>query len=370
MLARAIKTGSALACGNGPIAKGSSASDRPATHALALPLISGDVQGRITPEFNRNWAKVALLWMGEGEIEGSAKGGLTQIVQRAIGQWIARQCEGLDSLRDSFAVGVALDPALLDWAYDGSCYLVDVEFDPDEQWALGLDVSSGENPFFTLSEKTTAIENEVPGLGRTALHWLYLAGWRTTSVFTPWTARQICEHLYWCGSSNQKEWLEEVAAQGMEESEIDGCLSPDWFDGHFPDWVIKPGKLLRRDVLAPLSADASLTPQARAVAALLVEIGDLYESGAELPMHQIGVEPVCFGAYLRWSKDDPLLRVLDDHEQMANECSEGYTTFSGVDFISLEDVDAFRKWKMEKEAGFSLLRKLDRLIGLVATPSE
>ena len=152
---------------------------------------------------------------------------------------------------------------------------------------------------------------------------------------------------------------------GMTEEDLEDAISPDWYDGHFPDWVLRAKPVLDEDALTGIQ---SSMPEVAPVAAVLLDIEQLMSDGGQLPgLDGMEVECVYFGAYLRWDVDDPLDRVFDDFIEYANCASDGYTDLFGAGAVPL-DTEGFHVWLHKTGLGLQLLSSLDRLIALIAEP--
>jgi hypothetical protein len=167
-----------------------------------------------------------------------------------------------------------------------------------------------------------------PGLGETALYWLQRASGRTLYALTPQSARDLCEYIHWQGSSDQAEWLEEMRSMGMTDEDLGDAISPDWYDGHFPDWVLRAKPVLDEVALSGIQTHAR---SGAGQLAVLLDIEQLVADGGQLPgLEGMEVECVYFGAYLKWDADDPVDRVFDDFIEYANCASDGYTDLFGA----------------------------------------
>ena len=216
-----------------------------------------------------------------------------------------------------------------------------------------------------MKDRLTRIEAACPGLGETALYWLHRASGRTLYVLTPESARHLCEYIHWQGSSDQADWLEEMTALGMTAEDMAESISPDWYDGHFPAWVIDPRPVLDEVALSGLT-HASV--EVASLASTLLDIERLVADGGQLPgLEGLDVECVYFGAYLKWDAEDPVDRVFDDFIEYANCASDGYTDLYGAQAVPL-DPEGFYVWLQKTGLGLQMLSSLDRLITQIAEP--
>jgi PRTRC genetic system protein F len=297
-----------------------------------------------------------LRWLETGELQEGASGLPPLLVQQALQGWINRQAGPLQYF--AFAALVAASPEALSY---GSLFPDASEEDDQWYWAL----QSEQVAWFSMKDSLTRIEAACPGLGETALYWLHRASGKTLYVLTPESARHLCEYIYWQGSCDQEGWLEEMTAVGMTDENMAETISPDWYDGHFPAWVINPKPVLDEAVLTGL---ANAGGEASSLATTLLDIEQLVADGGELPgLDGLDVECVYFGTYLRWDADDPVDRVFDDFIEYANCASDGYTDLYGAQAVPL-DLEGFDVWLRKTGLGLQLLSSLDRLVGQIAEP--
>lgn len=331
---------------------------RPAPDPLSLPRFGDGLTGSLDPCLDiRRWSSLALRWLETGEIQEGASGLPSSLVQQAMQDWINRQVGQLQHF--AFEALIAASPEALSY---GSLFPEASEKDDQWYWAL----QSEQVGWLSMKDRLTRIEAACPGLGETALYWLHRASGRTLYVLTPETARHLCEYIHWQGSCNQADWLEEMTAMGMTDEDLGESISPDWFDGHFPAWVINPKPVLDEAVLTGLAeagGDIAL------VATTLLDIERLEADGGQLPgLEGLDVECVYFGAYLKWDAEDPVERVFDDFIEYANCAGDGYTDLYGAEAVPL-DPEGFYVWQRKTGLGLQLVSALDRLVGLIAEPA-
>ena len=330
---------------------------RPATDPLSLPRFGRELAGSFDPCLDlRRWFMLALRWLDAGEIQGDESGMPQSLVQQTVARWINRHVGHLEHF--AFEALVATGSEAI-----GSGLLFSTTPDDDAQWYWAL--QSEQVVWLSMKERITRIEATSSGLGETALYWLQRASGKAIYVFTPETARQVCEYVHWQGSGEQDDWVEEMTALGMTSADMEDSISPDWFDEHFPGWVINPKRVLDDSALGEIAvAGGELAP----LASVLLDIERLEADGGQLPgLEGMDVESVYFGAYLRWGADDPLERVFDDFIEYANSVSDGYTDLFGAQAVPL-DPEGFFVWQRRTELGLQLLSALDRLIGCIAEP--
>ena len=304
----------------------------------------------------RRWSSLALRWLEIGELQEEASGLPPLLVQQALHGWINRQVGQLQHF--AFEVLVATSSAALSY---GALFPDASEADDQWYWAI----QSEQVEWLSMKDRLTRIEEACPGLGETALYWLHRASGRTLYVLTPESARHLCEYIHWQGSSDQADWLEEMTALGMTAEDMAESISPDWYDGHFPAWVIDPRPVLDEVALSGLT-HASV--EVASLASTLLDIERLVADGGQLPgLEGLDVECVYFGAYLKWDAEDPVDRVFDDFIEYANCASDGYTDLYGAQAVPL-DPEGFYVWLQKTGLGLQMLSSLDRLITQIAEP--
>lgn len=330
---------------------------RPSPDPLSLPRFGNALAINLDPCLDiRRWSSLALRWLEVGELQDDATGLPPLLVQQALEGWINRHAGQLQHF--AFDVAVAASPAALSY---GALFPDAAEDDDQWYWAL----QSEQVTWFSMKDRLTRIEAACPGLGETALYWLQRASGRTLYVLTPESARDLCEYIHWQGSCDQADWLEEMTSMGMTAEDMAEAISPDWYDGHFPAWVIHPKPALDGVALSSLvDADAEIA----SLATTLLDIERLVADGGQLPgLDGLEVECVYFGAYLKWDADDPVDRVFDDFIEYANCASDGYTDLYGAQAVPL-DAEGFYVWLQRTGLGLQLLSSLDRLITQIAEP--
>jgi PRTRC genetic system protein F len=330
---------------------------RPSPDPLSLPRFGSALTVNLDPCLDvRRWSLLALRWLEIGELHEEVAGLPPSLVQQALQDWVNRQVGTLQHY--SFDVAVAASPAALSY---GALFPDAEESEDHWYWAL----QSEQVTWLSMKERLTRIEAACPGLGETALYWLHRASGRTLYVLMPESARDLCEYIHWQGSSDQADWLEEMTSMGMTAEDMAESISPDWYDGHFPSWVLHPKPVLDEFALSELTdAEGDLAVVART----LLDIEQLVADGGQLPgLDGLEVESVYFGAYLKWDADDPVDRVFDDFIEYANCASDGYTDLYGAQAVPL-DPEGFTVWLQKTGLGLQLLSSLDRLITQIAEP--
>ncbi|HCI53300.1 MAG TPA: hypothetical protein DE312_08320 [Gallionella sp.] len=320
-----------------------------ATCFLTLPFISQNVPFRSVHEENdRKWLQAAKLCaelVGDDELVINSKTTARDIISQSLSAWASKHCADIQVL-DSFELLAALDHDAFD---------LDYEQKPEKDLLLIGIQSQQATPYINVKAKVERLEAVHPGLGRTAINYAELAGYRTFTAFTPQVAFHHASYLYWYGTDNDEDFEQERDAFGDEDEIDEGILMPSQFLASFPDYLLT-GEILERDVIQRI---ASGTDEAGETAKVILSIMDLIDQDVRLPYsNNYCGESAFFSCYMG-AGDDMLGRVLDDFYQSTGdgECTDMY----GVAEVKL-DKRSFLKWKTEMEKGFALYTQLDRLM--------
>lgn len=332
---------------------------------ITIPRIDPAVLGQFSKASDTSiWAQAALLWMENGGITEADTGSAVQLVNNAVSTWVNHQTGELRHL--DFSVHITTnDPCEGNGIEEGDAW---------EGEGLFLQYYAGACNTFTLQSKLEGLYTVNPALAETAMYWLELAGARTLNLLTPWRGRDVATYTWWYGQDDQEAFLEEYGLYSEDDDELEGAedgmegvVGPDQWDEAFPKWVRQPEAKLTQDELMALAgcSESSLATQVAALVASIAENGDVMLPGVE----RTDMESVYFGAHLRWNEQDPLLRLLDDWINNANQCGDGYTELYGLDFMPFNP-EKFSEWQASMSKVFSQIQKIDRLIDLIAVPTE
>ena len=323
-----------------------------ATCFLTLPVISKNIPVKsVCDESGGKWLQAATLCaelVGDDELVINDKTTARDIINQALSAWASRHCADIQVL-DNFELLASPDHDALD---------LDYEVKPDtEKNLLYIGVRSQQTtPFINVQAKVERLEAEHPGLGRTAIHFAELAGYRTFTAFTPQVAFHHASYMYWYGQETDEDFEQERDAfgDGEDESEEDS-LKPSQFLASFPDYMFT-GKELERE---EIQCVASGTGEAGETAKVILSIMDLLDQQAGFPIEPINSGESAFFSCYMGTRDDMLGSVLDDFYESTGNGE--YTDLYGVSEIQL-DVCSFQQWKGDMEKGFALYTQLDRLM--------
>lgn len=322
---------------------------------LTLPAVSKKVPKRtVSKEDDRKWLEVAKMCaelVSDDELDITNKTTARDIVSQALSVWASKLCADINLL-DSFSIVASLDREAFYLDYDGDESTAGMAF-------FGL-VSDQMTPHINVKQKIEALEKAHPGLGRTAVYYAEMAGYRTFEVLSPSHGFSLAQNLYWMDLDNDEDVKSESGYCGGDELDEDALL-PSTYIAAFPEVFLK-GVGLEREALRRI---ASAKDTAGETAKVILSIMDLIEQDAELPdLRMYAVDKAFFSCYMGMDEEHSMLdRVIDDFYQSTGY-SEGFTDMYGIADVRL-DKEAFLKWRDSMEKGFLLYSKLDRLMGLI-----
>ena len=216
-----------------------------ATCFLTLPSIAQNIPVRSVCEGDGGkWLQAATLCarlVGDDELVINNETSARDIISQALSAWASRHCADIQVL-DNFELLATPDHDGLD---------LDYEEPPDPQKnLLYIGVRSQQSTrFINVKAKVERLEAEHPGFGRTAIHYVELAGYRTFTAFTPQVALHHASYLYWYGQDNDEDFEQERESFGEGEEELDdGFLMPSQFLASFPDYMFTGDVLEREEI--------------------------------------------------------------------------------------------------------------------------
>lgn len=323
-----------------------------ATCFLTLPFISQTIPVKSVCEGDGGKclqaATLCAGLVGDDELVINNETTARDIISLALSAWASRHCADIQVL-DNFELLATPDRDGLDLDYE--------ERRDHEENLLYIGVRSQQTtPFINVKAKVEKLEAEHPGLGRTAIHYAELAGYRTFTAFTPNEALRHASYLYWYGQETDEDFKEEREAFGEGDEELDeGFLMPSQFLASFPDYMVT-GKVLEREEIQRI---ASGTDEAGETARVILSIMDSIDRKAGFPIFaEYYGESAFFSCYMG-TGDDVMGRVLDDFYECTGNGE--FTDIYGVAEVKLDE-QSFQQWKTDMEGGFALYSQLDRLM--------
>jgi len=314
-----------------------------ATCFLTLPGVSQNVPVKsVYEEDDSQWLQAAQLCaelVDDDELVIHDKTSARDITSQSLSVWASKHCAEIQVL-DKFELIASLDQDAFGLDYEG---------EPNKELLYIGFLSQQTTPFINVKAKVEGLEAAYPGLGHTAFSIAEQASYRTFTAFTPNVALHHASYLYWCGTDNDEDFIEEVG-DGIDED----TLFPSQFLASFPTYFLSGTTLERGEIqrIAEGNDDAGET------AKVILSIMGLIDQDARLPyLNNFYGESAYFSCYMG-TGDDMLGRVLDDFYQGSGD---GYTDMYGVAEVKFNKL-AFLKWKSDMEKGFALYTQLDRLV--------
>jgi len=339
-----------------------------AVDPLARPKVSKSIPTEYrTDSSSPRWAQIALLWLDAGVLTEADEGDAKTLVRTALLRWVAGMIEGNTVLRQF---------NLLAHTYPDEHGGVPEEIHRTDEldttkWMFGI-IGGVEFPWFTLEEKLTALEKEHPGLGETAWNIFESFAYRIFPFITPQIVRDWACRVWWYWMDNDKDLKEELEAneESIEDFE---APTPSIFDASYPKWVLNASMALSNDQLQVIG-DNSTQAEVKDLVSRLLALSQLGETSFRMPTTfeggPIDSQSIYSMAYFRWNEKDFAMQVIDDvDEEINNYGGDGYTELFGADAVPLDPTE-FLTWKSEVEQGFVVLKHLDGLLPLIATPIE
>lgn len=332
---------------------------RVADNFLTLPVVSKQIPTlSVSMENDGEWLKVAQLCaelVSDDELDINEKSTAREIVSTALSAWASRLCADVQVL-DKFSLIASLELDVFGIDYEG-----DKKNDQQLSWYVGFQSEQMTN-HINVKKKIEALENLHPGLGRTAIQYAEIAGYKTFTVFSPSMGFYHGQHLYWMGADSDEEFIEEMECTG-EKLDPDDVLLPSHYLAAFPE-VFFSGKSLEREVLQGIALENS---EASETSKVILSIMDLVDQSAELPgFDGFYAEQAYFSVYMALDEESNTMfnRVLDDFYQDTSNDDHTYTDMYGVATLSFNK-KSFLKWRDQTEKGFLLYQKLDHLMRLI-----
>lgn len=337
-------------------------------NVLTLPRISPKIQTQLNVgKTMRNMAGLALNLLRKGYIEESESDDLQTIIQKGTQKWVLEQAGDLKLFDFSIAMSPDIE-FLQDIMYEEDFKDMQAEFEKESgAHPMFMVIEPGSLAKITIGKKLQEIEDKVPGLGKTAYYWLATCGGRTLEVYTPWMGSHLAEHIWWYGSDNQDDYIEEIKSylDDDDDENITNALEvgPDAWNAAFPIWATKIEKPLDEKALLSISSSEPSSLESN-VARIVLEL--IKNKDASIPdIRMTQMDPMYNGLYLLWEENDMSERLIDDHFQNVNiNGGEGYLETMALSPIPNKPFH-FRKWMAEMENGFKQLKNIDQLVNLI-----
>lgn len=327
----------------------------PALTSLAIPCL-GDVP---THHFiNHEKARVAKTILALMELGLVSENDVaepwqaeSEILQRSLTRWAEKEGQGLNLFSPVLCIGDMPDG------------VVDAAELDDNQIAIGI--SSCDALYGLIGENTTIIEKEAPGLGETLLHYLDRALWTTLFAVTPASCLELAKQVYWMGEDDEQLVVEEAALSGENIDDLELFRKSDYLSTA-PEWAADPLERLRETQLVALAK--SENPLVRAAAHAAIDLAAVLKNQSFTPPSwgEGGyADPVNPAICLRWSEDDHVLRVFDDHYEYVIQ-TEGASDLHGL-YTLQNSKEGLREALDNLSHLFARLRAAEQAINVIAT---
>lgn len=337
---------------------------------LTLPQLGAARSGFCVNPGDANAAQAVLALHKAGRFDPGAlhpsrvfPGALT-LMQGTFERWIRTMQDLFEDASFSLAVGVGAGSAITNWdaaRADEARPILEIVIGNQGGYPIGMG--------WILKRRYEAIERAVPGLGRTALAMIGLAGGRGLPLWTPWAALDGAMFAYWGGCDNEREWIADITDAGEDPDDIEIFRRAD-FDAAIPADVSAPREVLKRAELERLTRGRTRKDAAR-IAGLCLEIRAAcrkerrsanFEDFMPDRMHETA--QLHHLASVRWSKNDPTFRIFDDWANPAYENGEAIEAY-GWHEVPIESA-ALKAWFAGMERTFQIAALGQQLLALIA----
>lgn len=294
--------------------------------------------------------------------------GALALIRGAFQRWLLGVQAQFDDARFSLAVGVGAGSAINEDFLPVSADKAAQRF----EIVLG---NHGGTPFqscWILKRRYESVERAVRGLAGTALFWIGRAGGYGLPLWTPWRALDGAMWAYWAGCDDEREYLEQMVGEGEETDHLD-MFTRAQFDAAIPAHIAAPRELLRRPALERLARSRVKKTAAR-IAQLCLEIraecrrddkDDEWQGF--IPDREHEVVHLHHLAAVRWTNDDPSLRIFDDWANPAYETGEAIEAY-GWHEVPVEPA-SLKAWFAGMERTFRIAALGQQLLALIAEQS-
>jgi len=318
---------------------------------------------RVTGNDDGMLARCALALMDAGVITDAPLPrpgrGASDLLQRGLQRWFDQQTRGLRYLHFELNVN--------EFETSAGAHRLCVELVNHREFTFGNQVLIG--------PRVTALEKAHPGVGQAVLLGLHAVS-RRVPLYTPMVAQDWASFSYWMGCDDEREVLTQLREQGDDPKLYEGLRAREFYAA-IPRWVAHPKKPAGTRTIERL---ATRNDRAGRVVRILAELSAL-QRGPDWPEPQPNPDDVtmfCHAAILRWHRDDPMPRILDDFGHELAESGEYIEHFSRALFsdprlgtiAGSDDVApqydgpdaAFKDYFDNLARLFTMLRLADRLI--------
>lgn len=283
----------------------------------------------------------------------------SDLIERALTKWLCKATCELQMFQ--FAITYSDDRANQVAQYSGY-----VANEPENFNRVSFTISRiGDIPAYTLSAGITELEQAVPGLGETALH--YLEKTAVLPILTPCFALHLASQTYWMGEEDENLYIKEELEQldeGFDPNHVEVYRKRD-FLASIPEWAANakcrhPLSNLRRIALEHAGTDAGT------VSALLLKIARGRKDYWLPSTHDEQMDCADIAAIFRWTENDDCGQIVDDAMNQIFNTGESTNEFGTV-YLAPE-AEPLKAWLRSAETTFQRLRLCEQLVRMVGQP--
>jgi PRTRC genetic system protein F len=237
------------------------------------------------------------------------------------------------------------------------------EHTADEEQRIHFAMSVLEPKVLVIGETLAALEEIRSGLGQTVYAVLERVAQGSLGLFT---FDYILEGQPWMYYLDEREDLEagEVAEDNEDDPWEGMPTRAELLEGTGVAWANNPRMLLTPRVIKRIRNQESTPEWARKILDMTLNAADAWVAGnGNLGDVQYwGVDAAYQLAVVRFSDDDELLRMYDDHINNCNQSSDSWTDNVHVELVDLRDTVKFQQWWEGVLAGCRLIHSIDALL--------
>lgn len=196
----------------------------------------------------------------------------------------------------------------------------------DKEPLVGVAINADRPEWITVGRAFESIENEYPGLGRTALGFLDQVLVRFGCPHTPSGMMEMCQNIYWMGEDNEDLVIEEMGGEDADVPRRDVLFDgvPEWaFNGYAPELPrVEP------DDFAAHAERLSDRPVGRLMSALLKlhQINSIQGVFLDTPEEENEYGEASYPneppVVIEWDEDGQFNQIIDDHHRYEDERGE------------------------------------------------
>lgn len=292
------------------------------THPFQIPRLGPNVPARLVNQPNEREAALALYaFLDAGVLTGediTPNWTFDSLIRSALDRWVRPHADKLTIFDIAVVLTDRLEQFICGYDMGQEEVITECGFtEIDNVMAFGILTHSWQELF--IGTKLEKVEKKHPGLGKTALRYLYSALTQNIDCQTPDSALDDCRYIYWQGEDDESLYIEEMVGEGVSIEEEDVYRRADFFTS-LPEWAVYE-KLDEKSLwsIERLEAMVGGKGLAAQVAATTLSLARKSQDGSyDLP-HQtwrLGQDKnISPALVIRWNPQDDVMRVFDDMYQ-------------------------------------------------------